>query len=104
MIPEALLTAAIDPELRPRDLSVYVFRHAHLDDIEYRPVKQTWLARVMHWDRPNLTNALHRLVDLGYLELSPEGGGRGAPACYRIPLSPTRGPFGSWDVPEDDED
>jgi hypothetical protein len=80
----------VDPELRPRDLAVYVFLHAQLDYLTYRIIKIRWLSRVMRLDKTYLSRAIHRLVERGYLE--PMGStGSGAPSHYRIPYSPGRG-------------
>lgn len=87
MIPKALLTAATDPELHPRDLAVYVFLHAQLDYLTYRPLKQTWLVRHLRISRETLSRSLASLLKRGYLERQVRRG-RGAISNYRIPFSP----------------
>lgn len=87
MIPKGLLDAATDPELRPSDLALYVFLHAQLDYLTYRPIKQTWITRHLQTSRENLSRGLTRLLERGYLEL--QGKARaGAIGRYRIPFSP----------------
>jgi DNA-binding MarR family transcriptional regulator len=95
MIPKALITAATDPALRPNGLAVYTLLHAHLDYLEYRPIKQAWLARQLQMAAPHLSNAIRALCERGYLER--RGNGAGAIARYRIPVSPRR--FGAPSEP-----
>jgi len=93
MIPKPLLTAATDPRLRPPDLAAYVLLLAHLDYLTYRRLKLRWLAKALQMDPGNLSRTLHRLIDRGYLELSPDDGEASAKrlsARYRIPFSPAQ--------------
>lgn len=90
MIPKALLDCSTDPELRPKDLHVYVFLHAHLGYYDFRPIKHAWLVRKLNQTRENLSRALTRLTANGYLERQKQRGG--AVAYYRMPLSPKEKP------------
>lgn len=90
MIPQALLVAATDPELRSRDLAVYIFLHGQLDYFTYRHLKQEWLARQLNLDRTTLAHSFVRLVKGGYLEPATKGPkhGPGKATRYRLPASP----------------
>ena len=87
VIPSSLLAAAADPELKPRDLAVYVVLLDQLDYHSYRPLKQTWLQRHLGMTRANVSKCLTRLVGQGYVERQGYAR-RGTGANYRIPLSP----------------
>lgn len=86
MIPKSLLTAATDPELKPRDLSVYVYLHGQLDYLKHRPIKQTWLGRKLHMKQGNLSQAINRLARLGYLDRGGQDDNH--IGLYRLPYSP----------------
>lgn len=82
-----ILTAATDPDLRPRDLGVYVLLYAQLDTQTYRPLKQSWLGRQVSMHRVSALRAIARLVNAGYLELGPA---EGQAHTYRLTVSPPR--------------
>ena len=86
MIPKAFLTAALDPDLRPGELRLYIFLHFHLDYVDFRPIKQTWLTRHFHQTRESLSRAINRLCERGYLDRR-ERTRRGHVHLYRIPFS-----------------
>ena len=57
--------------LRRPALRVFFFVAADLDTAEYRPIKQTRVARTLGIGQPGVCKALGELVQVGYLEAGP---------------------------------
>ena len=77
----ALYQAANDPRIRRRALRVYLALQHELDVMEYRFVKQDYLASVTGLRQSEVSVALHELCDGGYLQALEEKKHR---AKYRL--------------------
>ena len=66
-VPQAVRDAATDPRLKPRDLAVLVTIYCELDPIDYRPIKNRWLANRVGMSPRNVIRALDRLTTYRYL-------------------------------------
>jgi DNA-binding MarR family transcriptional regulator len=84
---QALLTASTDPALQRGDLIVLLHLHTHLDVIQYRRLKQTWLSRQTHLAQATVSRALGRLIARGYVAARPAQGTRRS-LEYRLMICP----------------
>jgi hypothetical protein len=74
MIPPATISALRDRRLRRRDLMVYSLALEVLAFHEPRPLKLQGAERVLRMDAGDVSRALRRLVEHGYLVRGPRDG------------------------------
>lgn len=88
-IPNVVLMAATDRAISQGDLRVYLFLYTQLDVLQYRPIKQTWLARRLQMHATHISRSIGRLLRRGYLEEPRHKKKRGPwMRSYRLVLSP----------------
>lgn len=76
MIPPLLIEASKDRKLRGAPVHVLCYLHATLELGEYRTVKHLAVAEAVGLTRQRVSQAIHTLVEEGYLRLRAEGGRR----------------------------
>lgn len=76
MIPPALIEASKDRKLRGAPIHVLCFLHATLEVGEFRTVKHLAVAEAVGITRQRVSQAIHLLVDQGYIRARAEGGRR----------------------------
>lgn len=84
-MPSAVAVAALDQELMPSDLRVYVYLYGRLDYTDYRSIKHRGVARDVYMSRVNVVRAIGRLLERGYLVQGPPDGSL---RTYRLTASP----------------
>lgn len=62
-------------------LRVYLLLLGELDQVDFRPVKQQWIANVLGIKVPNVHRALHRLLRINAIQKGPR---RGKTLTYRL--------------------
>jgi biotin operon repressor len=76
MISPLLVEASKDRRLRGAPIHVLCFLHSTLEVGEYRTVKHLAVAEAIGMTRQRVSQAIHLLVELGYMRARSEGGRR----------------------------
>jgi predicted transcriptional regulator len=65
---ETLLDAALNPQLRDVDVRLLNVLNKELDTVDFRPIKQLWICRLLDRSQPTIARSLQRLAEQGYIE------------------------------------